>query len=229
MPTNECKLNEYQCSERKSGSLRKYWLVVLFFVIMFLPIFLFLLWFSMHFEYDEGYDSPEKLMCVYQQYKSDFQNAMQVFTQLPTHEQKNLESDYKETIIRRADRFETSNLSANENKLIQQTYKTLLISSTIHYSDIECEQIYLAANPLMQNLEIDRIMIWPDSKEIYFVIFDDNREFVGHADVIAYDPNTEILEGNDLRDYIATYVSQRQPVELEIIEKGWIAFSQGET
>lgn len=229
MHTNECKLNEYQCSERKSGSLRKYWLVVLFFVILLLPIILFLLWFSVHFEYDEGYDSPEKLMHVYQQYESDFKKAELVFTQLPDHSIEGEENYYRKTIIRSTDRFETSKAANYESNLIQRTYKTLQISSPIPYSESEYEQIFSVASPLIEKLSLDRIIIFSDRKQIYFVVFDDNREWVGHADIIMYDANTEVLEGNALNEYISALASERQPVVLEMIQKGWIVFSQGET
>ena len=229
MHTNECKLNEYQCSERKSGSLRKYWLVVLFFVILFLPIFLFLLWFSMHFEYDEGYDSPEKLMHVYQQYAPDFQKAELAFTQLPDHSIEGEENCYRETIIRSAERSVRSDSNNYESSLIQRTYKTLTIASPIPYSESEYEQIFSVASPLIEKLSLDRIIIFSDRKQIYFVVFDDNREWVGHADIIMYDANTEVLEGNALNEYISALASERQPVVLEMIQKGWIVFSQGET
>ena len=113
--------------------------------------------------------------------------------------------------------------------MIQRTYKTLTIASPIPYSESEYEQIFSVASPLIEKLSLDRIIIFSDRKQIYFVVFDDNREWVGHADIIMYDANTEVLEGNALNEYISALASERQPVVLEMIQKGWIVFSQGET
>ena len=229
MLMNDRRSKEQCGSEQTSGSRKRLLLVVFFFVILILPIILFLLWFRVHFAYDEGYDSPEKLMRVYQQYEDDFQNAKQAFSQLPEHSIEGAEEYYCDTIIRSANRFVSSDSDTYESFLIQRTYKTLSIASPIPYSESEYEEIFSVASPLMQKLSLNRIIISSNRKQVYFVVFDDNREFVGHADVIMYDANTEVLEGNALDEYIAELVSQRQPVDLEMVQKGWIVFSQGES
>ena len=228
MLMDDRRSKEDRGTEPKSGSRKRLLLAVFFSVILILPVILFLLWLRARFAYDEGYDSPQKLRRVYQQYESDFQNAKQVFTQLPEHAAEGAE-DCRDTIIRSADGFVSSASDAGESNLMQRTYKTLQISSPIPYSESEYEQIYSAASPLMEKLSLDRIIVFSDRKQIYFVVFDDNREWVGHADVIMYDANIEVLEGKALDEYIAELVSQRQPVELELVRKGWIVFSQGES
>lgn len=219
---------EYRGSQQKTDSRKIHLLVVLSVIILILPV-LFLLWLKVHFAYNEGYDSPEKLMVVFQQCESDFENAKLVFAQLPEHAIEGAEDYSCNTIIRSADCSVSSDSNTHKRNLVQRTYKTLSIASPIPYTESEYEQIYSAANPLFQKLSLDRIIIFPDRKQVYFVVFDDNRELVGHADVIMYDANTEVLESNVLDEYIAALISQRQPVVLEMIKKGWIVFSQAET
>ena len=184
---------------------------------------------NIRFRYTQRYASPEKLTEVFQKYEAEFETAKDILVQLPVYSTNKEDEQFCKIILHRADNWNPSDARESEKKMLNRRYRELWISSFSSYSDEELKHIYDGVIPLFHAPSLENIVVWPNRGQVYFTVYDDNRQFVGHADIILYDMTSESLNGQALKEYIEVFSQNRNPIVLDMIKTGWIAYSQGDS
>lgn len=198
------------------------------FVVFFLLLVSLVVVSNIRFRYTQRYASPEKLTEVFRTYEAEFENAKDILIQLPLNSTNKTDEQFYKTILHRADNWDPSVANESESKMLIRKCQDFWISSFFPYSDEELKLISDAVSPLFHTLPLENIAVFPNQGKVFFIVYNDNRQFIGHADIILYDKTSEILKGQALQEYIEAFSQNRSPIDLALIKAGWIAYSQGD-